>query len=223
VRGDPVSTRLFLSEGTWGSKAFRDLEVNGFRHHLAMQGFSSSIIVWSTDVDGTPEIGRPSLLNTKNTDWLAGAFAQRYRLARELFESRNFLTHSYGLAPVLLQATQEDSDDPIVPVRNVLAVTPPPRQDLLDLARSALERGTIASLRVIYADGWDMWARFGQVLDGHWGWRRDWSALKDVRGFDERGEKGVGHSGMFKPSEWHRFEDGKDFEFLKTAPEVLGV
>jgi hypothetical protein len=62
-------------------------------------------------------------------------------------------------------------------------------------------------------------ARLGQVFDNHWGWRRDWSELDGVRGFAQRGEKDVGHSGIFKPEEWHRFETNGAFALL-TEPVI---
>lgn len=221
-----MKTRLFLGEGTWGGEWARNTEIGTFRDHLRDHGFTCSIIVWTTDVDGLLEVGRsPSTLGSNNTDWIAGAYAERYKLAGLPYEQRNKLTHSHGIGPTLYQATLEDTDDPIVPIRNVLAICPPPRQEFLDMARVALERGTIAALRIIYADGWDPWARLGQAFDGSWGWRRDWAALEGVRGFSQRGEKGVGHSGIFKPIEWHRFADGGDWQHLKEEREVeaLGV
>jgi hypothetical protein len=100
--------------------------------------------------------------------------------------------------------------------------------------RLALERGTIGKLFVIYADGWDLWARLGQVFDNHWGWRRDWSDLQGVRGFEQHGEKNVGHTGIFETAEWDRFDRNGAFDFLSEDvgaepvlddddEEVLGV
>jgi hypothetical protein len=228
-----MGTRLFLHEGTWGGKWARERGPNTFRDRLQGRGFDSSIVVWSLDVDGTPDIG-PPLLGTRNTDWVAGGYADRYKMRGESYDRRRKLTHSYGLAPVLFQATHDDPDEPIVPIARVVAVCPPPRQELLDRARLALERGTIGKLFVIYADGWDLWARLGQVFDNHWGWRRDWSDLQGVRGFEQHGEKNVGHTGIFETAEWDRFDRNGAFDFLSEDvgaepvlddddEEVLGV
>jgi hypothetical protein len=207
-----MTTTLYLSEGTWGGKWARDTSVDGFRVFLRMQGFRCSIVEWTNNVDGEPDL----LAAKGNRDWIAGGYAERYRFRHEPFEDLNALTHSHGIGPVLYQATLEDIDEPIVPIRNVLAICPPPRKEFLAMAQQALERGTIAALRVIYADGWDPWARLGQLGDGHFGWRRDWSAVTHPH-FSQRGEKHVGHSGMFTPENRSRLVDRGDLAFLQTA------
>lgn len=217
-----MTTKLFLGEGTWGGEWARDLSPGGFREFLRLLEFDCSIVVWTTNADGTPN----PFSARGNRDWSAGGYAERYKLGDFPYTKRNKLTHSHGIGPSLYQLTLEDPDEPIVPVQNLLAISPPPRGEFIDMAQEALERGTLGALRVIYADGWDLMARLGQAFDGHLGWRRDWSAVKHPN-FSQRGEKHVGHSGIFDRKERHRLVDGGDVDFLKTlrAPraEVLGV
>lgn len=184
-------TNLFLIAGTHGGAWAMDTDPQSFRVFLRLDGFRCSRIEWSENVDGVPDV----LAARGNRDWIAGGYAVRYRLRDVPFEDRNFLTHSHGVGPLLYGTTFQDAEEPPVPIRNALCICPPPREEFLRMARTALQSGMIASLRVVYADGWDFWARAGQAFDGHWGWRRSW----DLRhpGFLQHGIKGIGHSGVF--------------------------
>jgi hypothetical protein len=213
-----MTTTLYLSEGTWGGTWARDTSPDSFRVFLRLRGFRCSIVEWSLNVDGEPD----PLAAKGNRDWIAGGYAERYRFRHEPYEDLNVLTHSHGIGPVLYQATLEDTDEPIVPIRNVLAICPPPRKEFVTMAQQALERGTIAALRVIYAGSWDAWARLGQLFDGHLGWRRDWSAVIHPH-FSQRGEQGIGHSGLFDRAHRSRLVANGDLTFLQQAriPEVI--
>lgn len=205
-------TRLWLVEGTWGGDwAEPKIEPGTFRAFLRASGFECARVVWSYDVDGVPSITRHA--GDGHRDWIAGGYGIRYRLKDVPFEDRNFLVHSHGIGPVLFQATLEDPEEPMVPIRRLLSVSSPPRSDMELLGKLALESGSIAAWRHIYADGWDTWARFGQVFDGHWGWQRRWGL--EHPHLTQSGEKGVGHSGIFTEPERHRFLDNGHFDFLR--------
>jgi hypothetical protein len=120
----------------------------------------------------------------------------RYRLRDVPYEDRNVLTHSHGISSLLYGTTYPDPDEPPILIRNALCICPPPREEFLTMAMTAMRFGMIASLRVVYADGWDLWARLGQIGDGHWGWRRSWD-IEHPR-FVQHGIKGIGHSGVFE-------------------------
>ena len=209
-------TIIHLVEGTWGGDWTHDTGADSFRGWLRRQGcMSIAFRGWSTDVDGVP-----SLFDANgNHDWIAGGYALRDRLAQYPYESRNLLVHSHGIAPVLYQCALDDPESPAVPIHRLLSGCSPPRKDLERIALKAMEKGTIGAWRHIYADGWDKWARLGQMFDGHWGWRRTW----DVPGMVNAGEKGVGHSGLFTPELRQRFVQGGHLSFLSLSDAELGV
>jgi hypothetical protein len=202
-------TRLFLSAGTWGGGWTEEIGPESFRVFLKLLGFTCSRIEWTYNVDGIPDL----LAAEGNRDWIAGGFATRYRLRNEPYENRNCLTHSDGIGSLLYAMTYPDRDEPPIMIRNALCICPPPREEFLTMAMTAMRFGMIASLRVVYADGWDLWARLGQIGDGHWGWRRSWD-IEHPR-FVQHGIKGIGHSGVFEHGK--RGEIVGDLEDLKVA------
>jgi hypothetical protein len=204
-----MTTTLFLIAGTHGGAWAQETDPQSFRVFLRLMGFRCSRIEWSENVDGVPDL----LAAAGNRDWISGGYAVRYRLRDVPYEDRNFITHSHGIGPLLYSTTFQDADEPPVPIRNALCICPPPREEFIRMATTALETGMLASLRVIYADGWDLWARLGQIGDGHWGWRRSWD-LHDPR-FVQHGIKGIGHSGVFEHG--RRGEIVGDIEDLKVA------
>lgn len=206
-------TTLHLIEGTWGGDWMRDTSPGSFRAWLESLGFNCiAFRGWSTDVDGVP-----SVLNAKgNRDWIAGGYALRDRLLRYPYEDRNILCHSHGIGPALYEAALNDIESPAVPIRRLLSVCSPPRWDLEQIGKDAMYAGTIGAWRHIYADGWDTWARFGQMFDGHWGWRRHWA----VPGMVNVAERGIGHSGIFRPDMRDRFISGGHLAFLMGEGEV---
>jgi hypothetical protein len=201
-------TSLFLIAGTWGGGWAEETDPDSFRVFLRLMGFRCSRIEWSENVDGV-------LAAAGNRDWISGGYSVRYRLRDVPYEDRNVLTHSHGIANLLYATTYQNprSDTPPIPIRNAVCICPPPRQEFLTMAKLALQSGMLASLRVVYADGWDLWARLGQIGDGHWGWRRTWD-LADPR-FVQHGIKGIGHSDVFEHGK--RGEIVGDLEDLKVA------
>jgi hypothetical protein len=204
-----MMTTLFLIPGTWGGGWTQETDPDSFRVFLRLMGFRCSRIEWSENVDGVPDL----LAAEGNRDWIAGGFAVRYRLRDEPYENRNVLTHSHGIGSLLYAMTYPDRDEPPILIRNALCICPPPREEFLTMAMTAMRFGMIASLRVVYADGWDLWARLGQIGDGHWGWRRSWD-IQHPR-FVQHGIKGIGHSGVFEHGK--RGEIVGDLEDLKVA------
>lgn len=202
-------TTLWLLEGTWGGTWARDCSLGSFRAFLREQGFDCYVVEWSTNVDGVP-----SLFDAKgNRDWIAAGYALRYRLQGVAPEDRNILCHSHGAGGFLYQAILPD-DPPLetIAIRRALSVCSPPRSDLERCAQDAIGLWKIGAWRHIYADGWDKMARFGQMFDGHWGWRRKWEIPEGV--FHQVPEKGIGHSGIFTKELRQRFIDSGHFDFL---------
>jgi hypothetical protein len=204
-----MMTSLFLLAGTWGGAWTQDTDPDSFRVFLRLMGFRCSRIEWSENVDGVPSV----LAAAGNRDWISAGYATRYRLRGLPYEECNCLTHSDGIAGLLYATTYPDRDEPAIHIRNAVCICPPPREEFLMMAKTALTLGTLASLRVVYADGWDMWARLGQIGDGHLGWRRKWD-LEHPR-FVQHGIKGIGHSGVFEHG--RRGEIVGDLEDLKVA------
>jgi hypothetical protein len=212
-----VTTRLWLVEGTWGGDwAQPD---HDFRAFLTGNKFSCARVVWSFEVDGIPSISTRGGQN-ENRDWIAGGYGLRYRLAQVPFEDRNVLCHSHGIGPVLYQATLEDPEEPIVPIRNLLSICPPPRKDMEALGALALQSGAIDRWRNVYAIGWDKWLRPGQLFDGRWGWHLK-LAFKHPH-FVQVGERKVAHSGIFTEQYRQRFIDDGHFDFLHGTRLVKG-
>jgi hypothetical protein len=204
-----IPTRLFLIAGTWGGGWTEETDPQSFRVFLKLLGFICSRIEWTDNLDGVPDL----LAAEGNRDWIAGGFSTRYRLRNEPYENRNVLTHSHGIGSLLYAMMYPDSDEPPILIRNAVCICPPPREEFLTMAMTAMRFGMIASLRVVYADGWDFYARAGQVFDGHWGWRRSWD-LEHPR-FVQHGIKGIGHSGVFEHGK--HGEIVGDLEDLKVA------
>lgn len=212
-------TRLFLIEGTWGGAWALNAAsgVDSFRVFLQQQGFDCHRVIWSFDVDGIPSVSRHA--GEGHRDWIAGGYGLRYRLRDVPLKDRNILLHSHGIGVVLEELTvDEDPDDPIVPINRLLSVCSPPRSDMETLGQLALDSGALGAWRHLYADGWDKWARLGQMFDGHWGWRRDWNITHPQ--FQQLGEKDVGHSGLFDADKRQRFVDHGHFAFLQ-GPVVM--
>ena len=203
-------TTLYLVEGTWGGEWARDRSAGSFRWYLTSLGFNTILVPWSTDADGLPSF----LDATGNSDWSAGGLGMRLQLKGIPYEDRNVLTHSLGLAPALYAATGAHEEIPPVQIRRLLSICPPPRKDLEVLAQHAITGRRIGHWRNVYAQGWDLMARLGQAFDGHWGWRRTFD-IESVAGvFNQVGEKGIGHSGMFTGELRQRFVDGGHVDFL---------
>jgi hypothetical protein len=209
-RAEAAVTTIHLVEGTWGGDWTVDTGPESFRAWVRQYDCLSIVFRgWSTDVDGVPSLFDRS----GNYDWIAGGYALRDRLAAYPYERRNLLVHSHGIAPVLYQCALTDPECPAVPIRRLLSVCSPPRKDLEAVAKHAMAAGMIGAWRHIYAGGWDSMARFGQVFDGHWGWRRTW----DVPGMVNVAEQGVGHSGLFTPAYRERFREGGHLAFLTST------
>lgn len=204
-------TSLFLIAGTWGGGWAEETDPQSFRVFLRLMGFRCSRIEWSENVDGVPAV----LAAAGNRDWISGGYSVRYRLRDVPYEDRNVLTHSHGIASLLYATTYQNpkSDTPPIPIRNAVCICPPPREEFLRMAMTALQSGMLGSLRVVYADGFDFWALAGQWFDGHWGFRRKWDI--DHLHFFQHGIKDIGHSRVFEHGK--RGEMVSDLEDLKVA------
>jgi hypothetical protein len=202
-----VKTVLVLVEGTWGGQWATDEGPDSFRAFLEAHDFTTiRFRGWSGDVDGVP-----SVLDNGHGDWIGGGYGLRYFLAGLPYEARNILCHSHGIAPVLYQATMTNGDRPL-PIRSLVSVCSPPRREFQELGAQATRTGQIGYWRHVYAQGWDTWARLGQVFDGHWGWRRTFPAAHE-----NVGEPGIGHSGIFTPAHRARFVEHGHFAVLQGS------
>lgn len=182
-----MATKLILIEGTWGGDWAE--EGSEFRGFLGAMGFDCvRFRGWTMNVDGVVGL---------NSDWIAGGYALRYLLnAIPDVRDRNILCHSHGIAPVLYQATLGGNGMHPLPANRLLSICSPPRKgDLEPMGSVALEKKMLAGWRHVFADGWDPWARLGQVRDRHWGWRRTWEIKHPL--FTQVSHKQVGHSKLF--------------------------
>src|SRR6266542_941457 len=148
-----------------------------FCRYLESRGFTAiPFRGWSGDVDG---FTYDPLENGSHADWKAGGWALRYLLAREPYP---VIAHSHGGQVAALTAA-----DTRTPLSALITVCTPVRQDMRPIYREA--RLTIGHWRHVYASGWDLLQRAGELFDGHVGWVRQ---MADAH--DNVGIPGISHS-----------------------------
>lgn len=210
-------TPLILIPGTWRGKWATDTGHGTLRDHLEVTGFEPRLFRgWSSDIDGLPSIfglghdddGDP------NTDWRAGGWSLRYYLSRIPFSERNLLVHSHGINPVLYQATLPANGEAQVPIRTLVSVCSPSREDMQSRAEQAVIRGLIGRWHHVHAIGWDFFARAGQLFDGNVGWRLKWPAAHQNIGL-----KDIGHSKLLNDPSFRPHLDA----ILEVCHDAVGV
>ena len=188
---------LILVQGTWRG-AWAEPK-SPLRLYLASLGFRCVLFPgWSGDADGIPSLtDAPG-----NADWMAGGYALRFFISalRLPFEDLNFLVHSHGIAPVIYQAVLPETDGGLgpIPIRSLISVSSPPRDDLQKLSKQAIDTGMIGYHHHVHAIGWDFWARAGQLFDGkRFGWHLDWETAHSNAGIPD-----VGHSKLLNEAQY---------------------
>jgi len=181
-------TTLVLVGGTW-TQGDRDWTspASPLRIYLMGKGYHCiQFQGWSGDIDGIPTFGE----NGPHADWKAGGFGLSYLLQAMPYEDRNVIAHSHGgntavYTPVLAGC----------PILTLTTVCTPVRKDMLDVYREA--KPNIGHWTHIYADGWDLMQRLGEMFDGAFGWTREMpDADRNV------GIKGISHSKLLNEAKW---------------------
>jgi hypothetical protein len=178
-------THVTLVEGTWGGTWASD-PASPFRDMLRRRDIAAVLFEgWSTDVDGVPNV----LAGQKHGDWVAGGYGFSYFLELLAYEDRNVICHSHGLAPVLYGLQKRGA---AVPIRRLISVCSPVRDDLQDVADAA--KPHIGRWRHISSNHGDPMQRLGELFDGHFTWPFGKAARQWTQADENLSIPGIGHS-----------------------------
>jgi len=197
-----MTTQLVFVSGTWGSDwahaespFCQMLEAKDFAP-IRFQG-------WTENLDGVPNIlskGR------KHRDWIAGGYALAYFLSRLDYLDRNLIAHSHGINPVLYAPALTK-----IKIRRLISICSPVRADMDATATEAVT--CIERWRHVASIDWDFMQWAGEMLDGHLQLTRErrWrQATENVY------IKGIGHSNLFKPPWFDRWEQDGMLDMLRV-------
>ena len=154
---------LVLVPGTNGGKDDWTSAGSPFRVFFIGKGYRCiQFLGWTGDLDGVPGIVGE---NGKHADWIAGGWAASYLLAAMPYEDRVVIAHSHG-GNVMPYACALAG----LSIRALITVCTPVRKDMFDTYAAA--KPHIGHWTHVYADGWDLWQRAGELFDGAVGWNR---------------------------------------------------
>jgi len=192
---------VILIPGTWGGKNDWSCEGSLFRRYLTTRGFDAvQFRGWSGDVDGF--LFDP-LENGGHSDWIAGGWALRYLLAREPYP---VIAHSHAGQVCAYCAAETRA-----PLSALVTVCTPVRKDMREIYRNA--RLNIGHWRHVYASGWDLMQRAGELFDGHVGWERKMAEADDNVAIPK-----ISHSKLLEdPTFFHWWEDAGLLDVLRAA------
>jgi hypothetical protein len=190
---------VILVPGTWGGKNDWSCEGSPFRRYLETRGFNAiQFRGWSGDVDGLYD----PLENGSHSDWRAGGWALRYLLARD---PHPIIGHSHAGQVIAYCAAETRT-----PISALVTVCTPVRKDMEPSYREASLN--IGHWRHVYASGWDLLQRAGELFDGHIGWVRQMAEAHDNVGIPK-----IGHSRLFDdPAQFHWWEDAGLLDVLRA-------
>ncbi len=183
--------------GTWAEPG------SALRTYLTRLGFHCILFPWSYDTGGVPSL-TDAVIQGLDSDWVAGGYATRDRIRSHglSYLDLNFVAHSHGIEPLIMQAILppvDEGDDGPIPIRSLISICSPPYEKSVELSKQARTAGMIGYHKHIHAIGWDLWARLGQAFGG--GYRADleWEGAENV------GIEGIGHTGLLdKQEHWPR-------------------
>jgi hypothetical protein len=117
---------------------------------------------WSGDLSGIPSFTGTQ----KHSDWRAGGFALALYLRSLPYEDRNVIAHSHGGQCAAYAAARWGR---LAPIRRLVTVSTPVRSDMEPVWTDA--KPSVGFWLHVASKETDWTARFGQLFDGHIGWK----------------------------------------------------
>jgi len=190
-----------LIPGTWGGKNDWSCDGSPFRRYLETRGVDSiQFRGWSGDVDG---FLYDPMENGSHSDWKAGGWALRYLLARD---PHPVIAHSHAGQVTAYCAAYTNTYIPAL-----ITVCTPVRNDMRPIYHDA--RKNLGHWRHVYATGWDLMQRAGELFDGHIGWTRKMAEADDNVGIPK-----ISHSKLLEdPAQFHWWEDAGLLDVIRAA------
>lgn len=191
---------VILVPGTWGGQNDWSCDGSPFRRYLETRGFESvQFRGWSGDVDGLYD----PLANGTHSDWRAGGWALRYLHARDPYP---IIGHSHAGQCIAYCAAETGAS-----LSAVITVCTPVRKDMRPIYAEA--RRHIGHWRHVYATGWDLMQRLGELFDGKVGWERQMAEAHDNVGIPN-----ISHTKLLEdPAYFHFWEDAGLLDVLRAA------
>jgi hypothetical protein len=208
LRGIPRPTFIVPIHGTWSLNDQRpwwklksSFEIFCKRNNLFYKQVGGEPFIWSGEIDG---INWKSLfgIGDKHDDWRTAGFALRHYLHRIRLENRNLILHSHAWQIYLYSE---------MPVRNIITIGSPMRADMLELAKSARDKGLYNYHCHVYDKKWDKIGFLGQIGDGKIFGSRHCDTATENKALSK-----IGHSGILeKEDRMTHWNDSGLFDILR--------
>ncbi len=198
-------TSVIFAPGTWGGTNDWSCEGSTFWRYLESKGFMPvQFHAFSGDVDG---LAYEPFENGKHSDWRAGGWGLAYLLQKLTYP---VIGHSHAGQCAAYCAAESRTYIPAL-----ITVCTPVRKDMRPLYREAAAQ--IGHWTHVYADGWDLTQRLGELFDGQWGWER-----KMAEADQNLALKGISHSKLLEdPAYFHLWEDAGLLDVLREGAATV--